>query len=541
MARSVALGVAVAAAAATASTPIAKHVVFILADDLGFNDVSAHGSPQIPTPNIDALISSGMRLDSMYAAPVCSPTRSSILTGRHVSHTGVYMPFSEGSALVVNTSFALLPSFLTQAANVTSHAVGKWHLGVTDNSTLPTSRGFATQMGYWMGAETYTTHDAGFQNANHGAYDWHDTAALGPQAPDLTANGSWSTALIAARAVQLIEAAAADLSSRHMLYVAFQNVHWPLQAPQSYIDRFAGKTGGSQERQMVCAMAAFLDDAVGNITAALQATGLWEDTLVIFQSDNGGPTNLDEGTFSDNFPLRGGKNTLWQGGARVTGAISGGVVPSNLRGSVYNGFVHVTDWLPTLVHAMSGSAEWQSFAPEGQPPFEEGDGLDLWPALAAGAPAMSPRDWLLVETHPTDAQCGSRVHGDALLVGDWKLVRLDTQISRPDENGWFPPPGQDPSSTPYMVRCSASGAAPRTGSAPDPKQCVCSWCLFNVTADPCEYTDLAPQFPGVVAELQERLTNFSRTAVPPVQPSGCAPLRVPLPNGALVWQPCTNN
>ena len=110
-------------ALARASPP---NIVFIVADDLGYNDISFHGSPQIPTPNIDAIFSGGVALRTYHAQPVCSPTRASMLSGRHVIHTQIYMPFDGGVTNEhLNTSYTLLPRYLQRAANYSSHLVGK--------------------------------------------------------------------------------------------------------------------------------------------------------------------------------------------------------------------------------------------------------------------------------------------------------------------------------------------------------------------------------------------------------------------------------
>ena len=131
-------------------------IVFIVADDLGFNDISFHGSAQIPTPALDELAATGLVLDNYHAQPVCSPTRASMLSGRHAIHHGIYMPFGQGSALRLNLSYTLLPRYL-QRHGYATHAVGKWHLGQNELAALPTARGFDTHYGYWAGAEDYVT------------------------------------------------------------------------------------------------------------------------------------------------------------------------------------------------------------------------------------------------------------------------------------------------------------------------------------------------------------------------------------------------
>lgn len=207
-------------------------------------------------------------------------------------------------------------------------------------------------------------------------------------------------------------------------------------------------------------------------------------------------------------------------------AVSGAGI-TQPAGTIYRGKVHVTDWLPSLVSMASGR-DWHDFIPADEPPYQLGDGMDVWEGISSGT--ASPRDWLLLETHPEGAH--DRVHGDALIVGDWKLLRWNNTMP-PEEDGWFPPPGQDPATVSYRVDCG--GTPP--GSA-NPKECNDDWCLFNVTADPCEIHDVAKQHPDVVRQLRARLATFSATAVAPVAPNGCNPVIVTLPDGAKAWQPC---
>ena len=274
---------------------------------------------------------------------------------------------------------------------------------------------------------------------------------------------------------------------------------------------------------MVCAMAAFLDEAVGNVTRALRAANMYDDTVIVLVSDNGGPTNGDEGTFSNNFPLRGGKNTLFAGGTRVVGLVRG---PGVAVGAASSAPVHATDWLPSLVSMATGGADFRSFAPPGEPPYQPGDGLDVWASIASGGVAATPRDWLLLEAH---AGATYLTHGDALIVGDMKLLSVGPECPSM-ENSWIPPPGQDAATTPYLVRCGGA-AGPRVGPA-DAKACLYpKLCLFNLTADPCEYNDLAAKLPAVVADLQARLAAYEATSVPPIVPAGCLPAVVQVPCG----------
>jgi arylsulfatase B len=382
------------------------HIIMIVADDLGYNDISAHGSPQIPTPAIDALAREGVLLGNYHVQPVCSPSRSTFLSGRHVIHTGVYMPWQSNSNDHLNLSYSLLPTFLKNCCGYETVAVGKWHLGDNTLAALPVSRGFDASLGFWSGGQDYLTH----WDVNSGGYDMMENTTI---RADL--NNTWTTEIFAQHAVDTIARFSPASDARLFMYLAFQNVHWPLMAPQAYIDRFAHTTGNSTERRLVCAMAAFLDDGIANVTAALKRAGIYEDTLIVLTSDNGGPTNGDEGTQSNNYPLRGGKNTLFEGGTRVVGLVAGaGVVKT---GYTLHEKVHATDWLPSLVSMATGGRDFRDFAPPGEPPYLLGDGVDVWKTLSTGAP--SPRDWLLLETHPDP----HTVHGDAIIVGDWKIYR----------------------------------------------------------------------------------------------------------------------
>ena len=283
------------------------HVVFIVADDLGWNDVSLHGSQQIPTPNLDSLATSGVLLQNYHVQPVCSPSRSTFLSGRHVIHTGVFTPWPSNTKDHLNLSYSLLPSFLKSCCNYTTVQVGKWHLGDNSVAALPVSRGFDSSLGFWSGGQDYFTH----WDVDSGGYDMmQDSHEPFSSTIRLDLNNTWTTEIFTQHAVDTISRFSPSSDDRLFLYLAYQNVHWPLMAPEKYVTRFANSTGGNKARQLVCAMAAFLDDGVGNVTAALKAAGIFQDTVIVFTSDNGGPTHGDEGTQSNNYPLRGGKNTL---------------------------------------------------------------------------------------------------------------------------------------------------------------------------------------------------------------------------------------
>ena len=238
---------------------------------------------------------------------------------------------------------------------------------------------------------------------------------------------------------------------------------------------------------------------------------------------NGGPTNGNEGTQSNNWPLRGGKNTLWEGGTRGVGAVRGAGIQQP-GGTVSLGAMHVADWLPTLLHAASGDPDWlKNNVAADEPPYLLGDGIDVWPMLSSGA--TSARTEIMQECHPGG---DSVAHGNSITIGKWKAVHIGPTMPS-DEAGWNAPPGEDPRQITSQLKCDPAGPP----TTVDPKQCKDTFCLFDMDSDPCEYHDVAAQHPDVVQQLKARLAAYQATAVAPVKGEGCTPV---ITKGA--WRPC---
>eukprot|EP01060_Flectonema_neradi_P022840 TRINITY_DN3105_c1_g1_i1.p1 TRINITY_DN3105_c1_g1~~TRINITY_DN3105_c1_g1_i1.p1 ORF type:complete len:494 (+),score=74.41 TRINITY_DN3105_c1_g1_i1:97-1578(+) len=475
------------------------NVIFFLADDLGWNDLKIHGSDQIPSPTVDEICSSGITLNRFYAQSVCSPTRASLLSGRHVIHSGVYSPFKQGSSYRLNETYKILPGYLKDYGYDT-HMVGKWHLGQNTEKVIPTGRGFDSYLGYYCGAEDY------FQHNIYGGYDFFDQAE-----PAWQYEGQYSTSVFTDRAIDIIDSYAGGGRNPFFMYFAFQNVHWPLQVPSYYEKNFTHIR--DTERRTIAAMVTIMDEGIRNVTDALKRNNLFDNTMIIFQSDNGGPTNHTEGTQSNNYPLRGGKNTLWEGGTRVSSCISGPLV-SQHAGKIWEGYMHVTDWVPTIVEMIGG-----------QPPqLETGDGMSVWSALKEFD--TSPRNWILTEAHSDN----TTEHGNALIYDGMKILIIG-ETNPTTERGWYPPPQQNVEKTPYTVKCSR----PPKNMTDYYNQCTSSYCLFNVTADPCEYHDLSEEYPEILKSMIEKLHVYREIAVPPTKPVGCTPF-VNKTTGA--WQTC---
>ncbi|XP_072036038.1 arylsulfatase B-like isoform X2 [Amphiura filiformis] len=471
------------------------HVIFILADDYGYNDVGYHGS-EIKTPNIDKLSGEGVRLENYYVQPICTPTRSQLLSGRYQIHTGLqHQIIWPPQANCLPLDDKTLAQALKELGYAT-HIVGKWHLGQYKKACWPTHRGFDTFFGHLTGSEDYYTHE------HTGCGMTMTPACSNWKGYDLRENddvvhgykGTYGTHMFTQKVQQLLQKH--DQTKPLFLYLPYQAVHSPLMAPAYYTDMY--KDIKNKKRRVYAGMVTAMDEGIGNITDTLKNIGMWDDTVIFFSTDNGGM--VTEG--GNNWPLRGWKHSLWEGGMHGVGFVTGGAFPDARRGTTYNGLIHVSDWFPTIVSGLVGSSVNGTKL----------DGHDVWDAISTGSP--SPRTELLHNIDPLQPSpkadfMGNYVVKDpqadtfntsirgAIRVGDWKLITGD-----PGDNRWMPLPD--------------SGITPPKPTDPKGKRL---W-LFNIAEDPNEFHDLSEFRPDVVEQLYERLQDYYKTAVPVRFPAG---------------------
>ena len=358
------------------------NILIILADDLGYGELSCQGNPQIPTPHIDSLAKNGVRFTSGYVSgPYCSPTRAALMTGRYQQRYG--HEFNPGPAQGASKEFGLSLKEKTigdrfKSIGYATGWFGKSHLGYLPQFH-PLQRGFDEYYGFLGGAHSYL-----------------DAAADGPN-PILRGTKrvddiDYTTDAFGREAVAFIEKHHAE---PWLVYLPFNAVHAPLQATPKYLSRFSDI--GEQKRRSFAAMLSAMDDAVGAVLSKLREHHLEQDTLIFFLSDNGGPTRQ---TTSGNGPLRGYKAQTWEGGIRVPWIVQWkGHIPG---GKVDDRPVIQLDILPTAL-AAAGVAiqpEWRL------------DGVNLLPFLT-GENAGAPHEALYW-------RFGQQI---ALRVGDWKLVK----------------------------------------------------------------------------------------------------------------------
>jgi arylsulfatase A-like enzyme len=417
------------------------NILYIVADDLGWKDVGFHGS-NIKTPNLDALAAKGAKLEQFYAEPMCTPTRAAIMTGRYPMRYGLQTAvIPQGHTYGLATDEWLLPQALKDAGYETA-IVGKWHLGHADQKFWPRQRGFDHAYGPLIGEIDYFTHKV------DGKVDWF-------RDNEVVEEEGYSTTLLGNEAVKLIERH--DPATPLFLYLAFNAVHTPYQAPQEYLDQY--KNIEDPSRRAYAASATAMDDQIRRVIAALDQKKMLGNTLFIFQSDNGGTRNpMFAGAITDlpkvvlpadNGPYRDGKGSLYEGGTRVVAFASW---PGHIKeGSTVNEMIHTVDLYPTLVNLAGGKLGKNK-------PL---DGVDLWGTISEGKP--SPRTEIVYNIEPFRA---------AIRRGDWKLI-------------W-------------------NALLPQ------------SFELYNIAEDPSETKNLAAENPEKVAELQKRINQLAAEAEKPM-------------------------
>ena len=375
---------ATALAALLCCTAHAKpNILVILADDLGYGELSCQGfTKQIPTPNIDSIAKNGVRFTSGYVSgPYCSPTRAGFMTGRYQQRFGHEFNPGPAEAAVENFGLPLAEKTIGNRLHDAGYATGwfgKSHLGYKP-PFHPLKRGFDEYFGFLGGAHDYL--DA--------AADPHNPILKGTEPVN---NIGYTTEAFGQHAVDFI---AKHKSEPWFCYLPFNAVHAPLESTSTYLERFTSIE--NKKRRTFCAMLSAMDDAVGKVLAQVRANGQEENTLIFFFSDNGGPT---PSTTSGNGPLRGFKAQTWEGGIRIPFMMQWkGKIPA---GKVDDRPVIQLDIHPTALAAAGVEA----------PADAKFDGVNLLPYVTGeqSGPPHEALYWRL----------GQQI---AIRSGDWKIVK----------------------------------------------------------------------------------------------------------------------
>lgn len=378
--------------------------IIFYCDDLGYGDLGCYGSEHVKTPNLDQLANEGVRFTNWYSnASVCSPSRASLLTGRYPARTGVdqILGGKRGTR-------GLPASETTLAAKLKSHGYktalfGKWHLGMTESSG-PNAHGFDEFFGFRAGCVDYYSHIF-YWGQSGGVDPVHD---LWKNEEEVWENGKYLTELITEKASEFIE----KQQEPFFMYVPYNAPHYPMHAPEKYMDRFADLPW---DRQVMAAMIAAVDDGVGEIINALKKVGKYEDTVIFFSSDNGPSAetrNWLDGTEDRYYGgsagiFKGHKASLFEGGIREPAILSyPALIPG---GQVCDEIGVMMDIFPTFL-SMAGIPCSD----------DDIDGADILEVVTKGEPG--PHQQVFWE------------HNEQLAVrqGKWKLVlngKLDFDTS----------------------------------------------------------------------------------------------------------------
>ncbi len=419
--------------------------LFILADDLGWGDVAFH-SGNVPTPNLDKLAKEGVELTQHYVCPVCSPTRSALLSGRYSTRFNVTTPQNPRAYRWDQVTLARA----LKSAGYDTALCGKWHLG-SRPEWGPQKFGFDHSYGSLAGGVGPWDHS---YKKGEFATTWHRDGQLVEEKGHVTD-------LITREAIQWLESRTAD--KPFLLYVPFTAVHIPIREPEEIVSRVPAAITERTRRQFG-ANVMHLDDSVGKILAALGKTGKAANTLVVFSSDNGAYPNAnnadnqypadgyDKGPAGgSNGPLHGQKGEVYEGGIRTATVARW---PGKLKPGKFTGVASITDWMPTFC-ALAGYKPEQDL---------KWDGRNLWPQLTGAEPPSARTIYTAAPAY----------RALALRDGDWKLI---------------------------VPKGSGKGSAKKDAGEPE---------LYDLANDPNETKNLAAAMPDKVAALRAKLAEVSK-------------------------------
>jgi arylsulfatase A-like enzyme len=506
------------------------NIIAVLQDDLGWGDVRFnHGLVKSPLPEIfeSSRMSEGRELRKEYAARVheaspylhklakqgvlferhyvhyhCSPSRRSFLTGRLPLHVGEQLSTTPSDD--IDLRMTSIGTKLKEAGYLTYY-IGKGHTGFMSMKHLPLNQGFDKFIGFLGGEQSYTSH-----------FRW--------QGNEPHMDEEYSTTLFRDHALKSIKYH--DKTKPMFMFLPWQSVHGPYDPVPENVLRELGsrKCETTSGPCTYLNMLAAADEALHKIVLLLEAENMWENTLMLYTSDNGG---TNQGI---NYPLRGEKETNWEGGVRAASFITGGFVPSHIRGTTSKLVMHMADWYPTFCHlAGIPSSDHAALSWRGSgPSVPDIDGKDVWPYLA------DPQK----HSAPDSVHQYLWVSSQVLIKGDLKLIVAQPKqelLGCWDEkhhfipnNGWRRPEEDgDWLMEEELHKAFGSSLASRAASCSTPESNHPTPCLFNVAEDPSELQNLASHHSSTVVDMWRLLMKLNKgaflAASPPEMLGNCDP------------------
>jgi arylsulfatase A-like enzyme len=385
------------------------NILIFLTDDQGYGDLSCMGQTDFRTPHLDRLAAQGVRFTNWYSnSPVCSPSRAALLTGRYPGNAGVRAILAgHRTAAGLPQEVPTLAAALKQGGYATA-LIGKWHLGLAPGSR-PNDHGFDEWFGFMAGCVDYYSHIF-YWGMNQGGPGNDPTHDLWENDHEVWLNGQYLTDVIRERAVDYVRRAAQG-DQPFLLYVPFNAPHYPMHAPQEYLDRFPHLP---PDRRIMAAMLSAMDDAVGAVVAELQRQNLFDNTLIFFMSDNGPSRetrNWLDGCVDPYYggsagSLRGHKFSLFEGGIRSPGILCW---PDRIpAGQVIDEPGAAMDIFPTVLEAAGINAS----------PYEL-DGRSILPVVTEGVRLRAQPEG---KPSPHERIFWEMEGQTAVRQGPWKLV-----------------------------------------------------------------------------------------------------------------------
>ncbi|XP_067930105.1 arylsulfatase B-like [Watersipora subatra] len=462
------------------------NIVYIMGDDIGWNDVGFH-NPKVITPNINKLAAAGIELSSNYANPLCSASRSALLTGKYPSKNGFQheVLLSQAPACLP-LQHKTLGEYMKEAGYVTK-MVGKWHMGYCIEECLPKQRGFDEYSGMLGGESDYFT--------------WEEDGVMlryrnnTPHLPD-SDRPLHETILDRRDAVEMVLSHQGNPDPLFMM-ITPTAAHLPLEVTESMYnvhDFLNASDGDDDKRRKYLGLVSALDDLVGATLLALSDTNMLSNTVIVFQSDNGGASMTPEGfpsrSYGNNYPLRASKGSVMEGGVRVPTIYLDPRLEKNTRGTKRDFLMHITDWLPTFL-SLAGS----------EVTAKEIDGVSQLPNLGNSFHSLDRykvRESFLVNLDTIDENekvynCTNR--DAAYRWRNWKLVYGVRSTWTMKEGG--PYEYRKPEESPELPTITGDSIEVGFGSSRGVRG------LFNIRDDPSETRNLYDDYPELVAKMVE--------------------------------------
>ncbi|XP_067948351.1 arylsulfatase B-like [Watersipora subatra] len=481
------------------------NIIYIMADDLGWNDVGFHNHKVI-TPHIDALRAKGIELTQSYMQPVCSASRSSFMTGRYPSNNGLQLlVILEESQSCLPVEHKTIFQYMKDEGYVTRQ-VGKWHLGYCDESCLPKARGVDEFRGINTGAADY--------------FNWTEKGVMQKQVNGEPSIDGIGTHLTVKDTSDVRELILDHKRSREPMFMWITTTapHDPLQNTEDMFQVHSFLDAADHEenrRRTYLGLVSALDSLVGGTMAALKEADMADNTIIVFSSDNGGATRSaafgGQDYYANNYPLRNGKATFMEGGVRVPTVYYDPRLHPNSQGTERDFLMHVTDWLPTFVQLAKKGRKSPNFKLDGIDGKSQVANLGSTYFCSEERKYKIREDMLVALTDATNmfmnpSTCATedaayRWRDYKLLYGDQYYIVDPTTV---------PTEWKKPEESPELAEITGHDCHREVDGQ------IVIRCLFNVVDDPSETTNLYDDEPELVAQLLERIEEAKMDAVKPV-------------------------